>query len=74
VKGRFVENDNLDQGLIRVAEAARFLAVSRSTLYALMEAGELTYVKLGRSRRIPKLAIVELARRHLVARDSGQDK
>ena len=65
-------NDNLDQGLIRVADAARFLAVSRSTLYALMETGELTYVKLGRSRRIPKLAIVELARRNLVARDPAQ--
>ena len=47
-------NMSLDEGrqLHRVADAAQFLALSRSKLYAMMDAGELPYVKIGRSRRI----------------------
>ncbi len=48
-------------GLFTVAEAASFLRLSRSNLYVLMERGELAFVKLGRSRRIPRRALVELA-------------
>ena len=48
-------------GLLTVREAATFLRISRSNLYALMEHGELAFVKLGRSRRIPRRALVELA-------------
>ena len=48
-------------GLMSVQEAARFLSVSRSTLYELMESGRLVYVKLGRARRIPRRAVVGLA-------------
>jgi len=57
----------LDEGrrLHRVAEAALYLALSRSKLYAMMDAGELEYVKIGRSRRISTaaiLAVVEINR------------
>jgi excisionase family DNA binding protein len=62
--------DLVEQGLLRVAEAARFLAVSCSTIYDLMETGRLPYVKLGRSRRIPRQALVDLARRSLVTRET----
>ncbi len=48
-------------GLLTVAEGAAFLRVSRSRLYNLMDEGALSYVKLGRSRRIPRRALVELA-------------
>ncbi len=48
-------------GLMTVREAAEFLRLSRSSVYALMDHGELAFVKLGRSRRIPRRAIVELA-------------
>ena len=44
--------------LHRVAEAALYLALSRSKLYAMMDAGELEYVKIGRSRRISTAAIL----------------
>ncbi len=48
-------------GLMTVKEAAEFLRLSRSSVYALMDHGELAFVKLGRRRRIPRRALVELA-------------
>ena len=51
----------VEDGLMKVAEAAAFLSLSRATLYTLMDRGELPFVKIGRSRRIPKRAVVELA-------------
>ncbi len=53
-------------GLVRLAEAQKFTSLSRSKLYALMQRGELPYVQLGRARRIPRRALVELAARHLI--------
>lgn len=50
-----------EDGLITVAEAARFLAVSRTTIYELMAEGVLPSAKIGRARRIAKRAVVELA-------------
>ena len=50
-----------DKGLVSVAEAARYLGLARSTLYGLMETGQLPYAKFGRARRIPHRAIVTLA-------------
>ena len=52
-------------GLMTVTEAAKFLRLSRSSVYALMENGELAFVKIGRSRRIPRRGVVELAVRGL---------
>ncbi len=52
-------------GLMTVAEAVAFLRLSRSTVYALMDTGELAYVRIGRARRIPKRAVVALAAAHL---------
>lgn len=52
-------------GLMPVAEAARFLSVSRSTLYEIMDQGRLVYVKIGRARRIPRSAVRELAAANL---------
>jgi len=49
------------EGLLTVPEAASFLSVSRSKLYEMMDRGLLPYVKLGRARRIPRRALVELA-------------
>lgn len=54
-----------DDGLITVPEASKFLGLSRSQVYCLMETGQLVYVKLGRSRRIPKRALVDLAQANL---------
>ena len=61
----FDREDVVVEGLLSVAEAARFLSVSRSTLYELMESGQLYYVKIGRARRIPRRALLDLAARNL---------
>jgi excisionase family DNA binding protein len=48
-------------GLVTVREAAAFFQVSRATVYELMASGALPFAKLGRSRRIPRRAMLELA-------------
>ena len=42
-----------DLRLVTLPEAARFLSVSRGSLYDLLTKGELASVHIGRSRRIP---------------------
>ena len=42
-----------DLRLVTLPEAARFLSVSRGSLYDLLTTGELASVHIGRSRRIP---------------------
>jgi excisionase family DNA binding protein len=58
--------DLIGEGFVGVAEAARFLGLSRSKLYDLMDSGEIVYAKFGRSRRVPRKALLDLARRSLV--------
>jgi excisionase family DNA binding protein len=43
--------------LVRVEEAARMLSLSRSTIYEMMDAGELPSVRRGTARRIPVAAL-----------------
>lgn len=46
--------------LLRVSEVADRLGVSRSTVYTLMASGRLSFVMIGRSRRIQKVALLDL--------------
>jgi excisionase family DNA binding protein len=57
--------DILAEGLMTVMEAVAFLRISRSWLYQAMDAGHLPFVRLGRTRRIPRRAILELAAANL---------
>ena len=43
--------------LVRVEEAARILSLSRSTIYELLDRGELPSVRCGVARRIPLAAL-----------------
>ena len=43
--------------LLTIPEAAQALGVSRSILYQLVLAGEVASVKIGRSRRVPVVAL-----------------
>jgi excisionase family DNA binding protein len=45
--------------LVRVEEAARILSLSRSTIYEMMDAGELPSVRRGAARRIPVASLRE---------------
>ncbi|WP_239341672.1 helix-turn-helix domain-containing protein [Frankia sp. CiP3] len=44
--------------LLTTTEAADLLGVSRTTVYELLNAGQLESVRIGRSRRIPRAALV----------------
>jgi excisionase family DNA binding protein len=43
--------------LLTIPEAAQALGVSRSILYQLVLAGEVASIKIGRSRRVPVVAL-----------------
>lgn len=53
----FQNIDLLADGLLTVNEAASFLRIGRTKIYGLMEAQDLPYVKMGKTRRIPKVAL-----------------
>lgn len=55
-------DEMLADGLMTVKEAASFLRLGISTIYEQMDAGRLGYCKVGRARRIPKRAVIELAK------------
>jgi len=56
----------LEDGLLRIKEASAFSGWSVAFIYKLMRQDELVYVKVGRSRRIPRRALIELAEKHLL--------
>jgi excisionase family DNA binding protein len=61
-----MNDEMLTDGLVRVPEAARFLGLSRSTIYGLMDTGALRYVKIGKSRRIIRADLSRLIEQHTV--------
>ncbi len=54
--------------LLTVEEAARAMAVGRTTVYHLLAAGSLRSVKIGRARRIP----LEAVRAYVAELGTGQ--
>jgi excisionase family DNA binding protein len=59
-------NEIVTEGLQRISETARFLGVSRSLIYQLINAVVLPTVRIGRSRRIPIKAVRNFAADNLV--------
>jgi excisionase family DNA binding protein len=49
--------DAIPARLLTVAEVSELLAVSRGTIYRLMESGQITSIKVGGSRRIEPTAV-----------------
>jgi excisionase family DNA binding protein len=58
--------DETGEGFARIPEACDFLALSRASIYSLMDAGELQYAKIGRCRRIPWRVLRAFAERCLI--------
>ena len=58
-------------GLLTVKEAAAMAKLSRATLYLVMDRGEPKYCKLGKSRRIPRNALMEYLASNLVGGWAG---
>jgi len=55
----------VQDGLMTIREAVAFLRLGRSTLYELMERGDLPYACIGARRLIPRRALIDLAASHL---------
>jgi len=53
----------MSDSLLTVNEAAARLKLGRTKLYGLIRSGELATVSIGRSRRIPESAIMDLIAR-----------
>lgn len=54
-----------EHGLATVPEAAAFLSISRSKVYQMLQSRELPSIWLGKSRRIPRLALIEFIERQI---------
>ena len=51
--------------LMTILDAARVLAISRSTVWKLMDSGALPWVKIGGARRVSAAAVKKAAERGL---------
>lgn len=49
--------------LLPPEDAARELGIGRTQMFALIKDGEIDSVKIGRSRRVPRVALVEYVER-----------
>ncbi len=52
------------EGAATASQAAEFLGCSRKHVFALMARGELVWGRLGKARRIPRTALVDLLSRN----------
>jgi excisionase family DNA binding protein len=59
------ERNIVASGLMSVPEAAAFLGLSRTSVYRLMAQGDLPYVSIRRTRRIPRQGVLHLAAANL---------
>ena len=59
--------DNHHQLLLTVNEACQQLHLSRPTVYALINSGQLRSITVGRARRIPRQALEEFITSRLLA-------
>ena len=58
--------------LLTIPEAAQVLGVSRSILYQLVQAGEVATIKIGRSRRVPIVALEQYVSARLTPSMEGR--
>ena len=65
------ELELIEGGFERAGDVARLLSVSRSTVYTLMDRGDLPYIKVGKCRRIPRDAVLAYVAHHRVQSSAG---
>ena len=63
----------MEEVLVTVPEAARRLALSRSTLYRLIRQGQLRTIRVGRARRVPVTELVRFAEELVAEAGSASD-
>ena len=59
--------------LLRPAEAAELLGLCRSKVYAMLAAGELPVVRIGRSVRVPREALHDWVNSRAAAGEGQED-
>ena len=59
--GMWTSEAAMEDGFVTIAEACKFLRISRTALYEILSSRMLPSAKIGRSRRIPKRALVAFA-------------
>lgn len=59
-----MEHDDARRLLLTVREAAALLAIGRTKLYELIEAGQLGTVHIGRAVRVPRAELDAFVDRH----------
>ena len=59
--------------LLMIAEAGEYVRLSRTKLYGLMNDGLLAFVKIGKARRIPLSALLELVERNTRTGSAGTE-
>lgn len=64
-------NSQLADGLVRVTDAAKYLAVSRGHVYRMMDSGKLAWVQLGDARRIAMRSVVEYVNKNYHPQQKG---
>jgi excisionase family DNA binding protein len=68
---RRANDETVEDRLVPVPDAAGRLGVSRATVYSLMGAGKIPYVKVGRSRRVSLRALREFIDKNTFAPAGG---
>jgi len=58
--------------LLHIIEAARILALSRARVYQLIAAGELPHIRIGKSVRVPRAALLRYIERRIVDSDDNE--
>lgn len=56
--------------LLHVVEAAEILALSRARVYQLIAAGELPHIRIGKSVRVPRAALLRFIERQTINADN----
>ena len=59
------QQDALADGLMTILQVAQFAQVTRSTVYNWLNHSGLPSVKVGKTRRIPRRALLDFLREHL---------
>ena len=65
---------NIELTLLTVEEAAGWLSVGRTTLYALLKDGRINSVRIGRLRRIPAEALTAYTARLIAEQHAAYER
>lgn len=66
-----MKQENVTPPVMRISDAAEYLAVSKTTLYQEMDSGRLPYVRVRTVRRLRRVDLDAWIGRNLVRRDKN---